>query len=148
MDFEKPKKEYHITNNMVYSCQYHVVWCPKYRRKVLVDDIAKRMKEIILDLQGRLYFRVLDMEIMPDHVHLLLDVHPNVGIYKTINQIKGTTSCLLRREFPKLRSRLPTLWTRSKFISTVGAVSLDTVVKYIENQRLEGKHGTEMTLFE
>ena len=72
---------------------------------------------------------------MPDHIHLLIDVNPKTGIYKTICKIKGYTSNILRSEFKQLRSRLPTLWTRSKFISTVGSVSLDVVKRYIEEQK-------------
>ncbi len=72
---------------------------------------------------------------MPDHVHLLLDVDPRIGIDKIVGKIKGYTSFQLRDEFPWLKKRLPTLWTRSKFISTVGAVTLEVVQKYIEDQK-------------
>ncbi len=72
---------------------------------------------------------------MPDHVHLILDVNPKVGIFTVVNHIKGYTSHELRKEFPSLKSRLPTLWTQSKFISSVGAVTLEVVKKYIEEQK-------------
>lgn len=80
-------------------------------------------------------FYVIEMEVMPDHVHLLLDVDPTVGINTVVSRIKGKTSNILNKEFPELQRRLPTLWTRSKFIATVGSVSLDIVKKYIENQK-------------
>ena len=80
-------------------------------------------------------FYVLEMEVMPDHVHLLLDVDPTIGINLIVSRIKGKTSHILNKEFPELKRRLPTLWTRSKFIATVGSVSLDVVKKYIENQK-------------
>ena len=75
------------------------------------------------------------MEVMPDHVHLLLDVNPMVGIVTIVSKIKGYTSRTLREEFPTLKRRLPTLWTHSRFISTVGAVTLEVVKKYIEDQK-------------
>ena len=135
MEISNKTKEYHVSNTSVYSCQYHVVFCPKYRRKVLTEEVSKRLKEIILNSQQDFNYTVLDLEVMIDHVHILLDVNPQDGIYNVVNHIKGKTSRLLRSEFPKLKSRLPTLWTRSKFISTVGSVSLATVKKYIQNQK-------------
>lgn len=72
---------------------------------------------------------------MPDRVHLLLDVNPQVGIVKIVGQIKGYTAHTIRKEFPWMKSRLPSLWTRSKFISTCGAVSLETVKQYIQEQK-------------
>jgi putative transposase len=72
---------------------------------------------------------------MPDHVHLLIDCNPRFGIVKCVKEVKGRTSHILREEFPELKRKLPTLWTRSSFISSCGAVSLETVMKYIENQK-------------
>lgn len=80
-------------------------------------------------------FYVLEMEVMPDHVHLLLDVDPTIGVDLIVSRIKGKTSNILNKEFPELKRKLPTLWTRSKFIASVGSVSLDVVKKYIENQK-------------
>jgi putative transposase len=109
--------------------------CPKYRRKVLTDAIAARMKELVLSKQAEYGYTVIEMEVQPDHVHLLLDVDPRAGINVVVGKIKGFTSHELRNEFPHLKKRLPTLWTRSKFISTVGAVRLDVVQQYIESQK-------------
>jgi putative transposase len=111
------------------------VFCPKYRRKVLTDGIDERLKELVLQQQDDYGYRVLGMEIMPDHVHLLLDVNPQIGVKSVVSRIKGFTSHTLRNEFPSLKSRLPTLWTRSKFVSTVGSVSISVVMKYIEDQK-------------
>ena len=95
---------------VVWSCQYHVVWCPKYRRKVLTGKIKERLEELIKEKQQEYMYNVLEMEIMPDHVHLLIEVSPKVGVYRVITKIKGYTSNVLRSEFKELRSRLPTLW--------------------------------------
>ena len=136
MNIESPKeKTYHRKNSSVYSCQYHVIFCPKYRRPVLVDGIDERMKEILFEKQQDYGYSIIEMEVMSDHVHLLLDVDPDVGVAVVIGKIKGFTSNTLRKEFPSLKKRLPCLWTRSKFISTVGAVSLEVVKKYIEDQK-------------
>lgn len=135
MELRKPGKTYHTDHSIVYSCQYHVIFCPKYRRKVLVDTLPDRLKELILAKQEEYGYSVIEMEVTPDHVHLLLDVDPRIGIQRVVGKIKGYTSHTLRSEFPWLRKRLPTLWTRSKFISTVGAVTLEVVQKYIEEQK-------------
>lgn len=127
--------KYKSNNNVVYSCKYHVVWCPKYRRKVLVNGIAVRLKELIEEICCELRIDVIEMEIMPDHVHLLMEVDPQFGIHKAVKQIKGRTSRILRQEFGTLRSRLPSLWTNSYFVSTVGGAPLSVIKQYIENQK-------------
>lgn len=134
MELRQINKPYHTDHRIVYSCQYHVIFCPKYRRKVLTDAVVARLKELVLAKQAAYDDIVIEMEVMPDHVHLLLDVDPRAGINIVVGKIKGFTSHELRDEFPWLTKRLPTLWTRSKFISTVGAVTLDVVQQYIENQ--------------
>lgn len=99
------------------------------------ESIAKRLTQLIQQKQEEYGYNILDMEVLPDHVHLLIDVNPKVGVFTVVNKIKGYTSRILREEFPDLKSRLPTLWTESKFISSVGAVTLEVVKKYIEEQR-------------
>jgi putative transposase len=127
--------EYKSNRNIVYSCQYHVVWCPKFRRPVLVDGVDERLKEVLSDLVAETRSRMIGMEIMPDHVHLLVEVDPQFGIHRFVKRAKGRSSRLLRQEFPWLRSRLPTLWTNSYFVSTVGGWPLAVVKQYIENQK-------------
>ena len=128
--------EYKSNCNVVYSCKYHVVWCPKYRRKVLVGDIADRLRELIVMTANEVQAEIIEHEVMPDHVHLLIEVNPQFGIHKAIKHIKGRTSFLLRDEFPSLKTRLPCLWTKSYFVSTVGGAPLEAVERYIENQEL------------
>jgi len=135
MEIQNTTKKYKADNHLVYSCQYHVIFCPKYRRSVLVDGIDQRLKELIISKELEYGYEVLDMEVMPDHVHLILDVNPKTGIFTVVSRIKGYTSHELRKEFPSLTRRLPTLWTQSKFISSVGAVTLEVVKKYIEEQK-------------
>jgi len=135
MEISNKEKEYHHEPHMVYSCQYHVIFCSKYRRSVLKDGIDLRLKELIMEKQGEYQYKILEMEVMPDHVHLLIDINPKRGVYHVINQIKGYSSFVLRNEFPVLKRKIPTLWTHSKFVSTVGSVTLEVVKKYIEEQK-------------
>ncbi len=135
MELRQSAKIYHTDHSIVYSCQYHVIFCSKYRRKVLTDVVAARMKELLLSKQDEYGYVVMEMDVLMDHAHLLLDVDPRKGINVVVGLIKGFTSHELRNEFPWLKKRIPTLWTRSKFISTVGAVTLDVVQQYIEQQK-------------
>ena len=126
---------YKSNNGIVYSCKYHVVWCSKYRRKVLTDGVDDRLKELLIQYATNLSVDILEMQIMPDHVQILLEVDPQFGIHKTIKSLKGYTSKILREEFPHLRTKIPTLWTNSYFVSTVGSAPLDVIKQYIENQK-------------
>jgi putative transposase len=117
------------------SCKYHVVFCPKYRRKVLVNGVDKRLKEIISQVAKELQCEILELEVMPDHVHILCAVDPQFGVHRFVKRIKGVSSRLLRQEFLNLKSRLPTLWTHSYFVSTVGGAPIAILKQYIENQK-------------
>jgi putative transposase len=128
-------KGYKSNNNIVFRCKYHVIFCPKYRRSVLVDGVDTRLKEIIEELATELRFDVDALEIMPDHVHLLIDCDPQFGIHKIVKHIKGRSSRFLRQEFPWLKSRIPTLWTNSYFVVTCGGAPLSVIKQYIENQK-------------
>jgi putative transposase len=121
--------------NVTYVCHYHVVFCPKYRRKVLVKGVDIRLKQIIREACLEHDALIEEMEVMPDHVHLLLNVDPQYGIHRLVKLIKGRSSRLLRQEYPKLKSRMPTLWTNSYFVATVGGAPLEVVKQYIEGQK-------------
>lgn len=127
--------KYKNNNNIVYSCKYHVVFCPKYRRKVLVGDVETRLKELIQEICNEFNMDLLEMEVMPDHVHLLLEVDPQFGIHKAVKTIKGRTSHVLRSEFKSLTTKIPSLWTNSYFVSTVGGAPLSVIKQYIESQK-------------
>jgi putative transposase len=121
--------------NVVYSCKYHVIWCPKYRRAVLTDAVGQRLREIVGEVVEERGAELLEIEVMPDHVHLLLEVDPQYGIHRLVKQIKGRSSRILRQEFRHCRSRLPSLWTNSYFVATVGGAPLAVVKQYIEKQK-------------
>lgn len=122
-------------NNVTYSCHYHVVFCPKYRRPVLVGGVDERFKQVTLLVAEECGFTIEEMEVMPDHVHMLLEVDPQFGIHRAVKRIKGRTSRVLREEYPWLKSRIPTLWTNSYFVATVGGAPLSIVKQYIERQK-------------
>jgi len=129
------KRDMKSNNNIVYSCKYHVVWCPKYRRSVLVGEIEQRLKQILQAGIEEHQSTLIEMEIMPDHVHLLVEVDPQFGIHRLVKLLKGRSSRVLRQEFPSLKSRLPTLWTNAYFVATVGGAPLAVIKQYIENQK-------------
>jgi putative transposase len=131
----KYPQQYKSNANVVYSCKYHVVWTPKYRRKVLTAEVATRLSGIIRESCSEMRCEILALEVMPDHVHLLLEVDPQFGIHRAIKLIKGRSSRSLRLEFPHLKSRLPTLWTNAYFVSTVGGAPLSVIKQYVENQK-------------
>lgn len=126
---------YKSNRNVIYSCKYYIVWCPKYRRKVLINGVDTRLKELIHEIAKELQLEIIEMEVMPDHVHILLEVDPQFGIHRAVKALKGRTSRILRQEYPWLRSRIPTLWTNSYFCSTVGGAPLSVIKQYIENQK-------------
>ena len=123
---------------LVYKNQFHVIFCPKYRRPVLVDvvdGVDVRLKEILLEKAAELDVKILSMEIMPDHVHLFISFDPRLMLHKIIKILKGSSSRILREEFPSLKSRLPSLWTRSYFSCSVGHIGEAAVRRYIEEQK-------------
>ena len=126
---------YKKISGAVYSLKYHLVWCPKYRRPVLADRVATRLRSLLLEKATELEVSVIALEIMPDHVHLFVESDPTRCVAELVNRLKGYTSHVLRGEFAHLRSRLPTLWSRSYYAGTVGHVSEAVVQKYIENQK-------------
>lgn len=127
--------EVRSNNNVVYRCAYHIVWCPKYRRPVIEGAVDARLEQIIREVCAERECNIIELETMPDHVHLLVECDPQYGIHRLVKQVKGRSSRLLREEFPSLKRRLPTLWTNSYFVATVGGAPLEIVKQYVENQR-------------
>ena len=123
------------SSKSVYNVGYHLIWCPKYRRSVLIGNIDTRLKELMLLKAKELGIAIEQMEIMPDQVHLFIKADPTLAPHYVVQQLKGYTSRVLRQEFPQLRSKLPTLWTRSYYIESVGHISETAIRKYIEEQK-------------
>jgi putative transposase len=128
-------KRWTHSNKAIYNLGYHLIWCPKYRRKILIGDIEIRLKELLFVKSKELNISIEKIEIMPEYVHLFIKSNPVDSPHFIVQQLKGYTSRVLRQEFPSLKSKLPTLWTRSYYCESVGHISEETVKKYIENQK-------------
>ena len=128
--------QYKHSRNKVFLINYHLIWCPKRRKKVLVGDIKTRLEQIIDEVAKEKNIDILALEIMPDHLHLFVSSHPNILVHNLIKAFKGRSSNLLRKEYPELL-KLPSLWTHSYFVSTAGNVSSETIQKYIEEQNTQ-----------
>lgn len=128
-------RKFKSNSNIVYSCKYHVVWCTKYRRPVLVKGVDTRLKAILQEVVNETSGEILELEVMPDHVHVLAEIDPQYGITKLVRLMKGRSSRYLRQEFSWVKSRIPTLWTNSYFVATVGGAPLKAVKEYIQNQK-------------
>ncbi|MCC6170118.1 MAG: IS200/IS605 family transposase [Caldilineaceae bacterium] len=123
------------TRHSAYNISYHFVWCPKFRRKILVDRLAVRLEELIREKTTELGGEVFNLTVMPDHVHLFCSFPPTMAPYQIMHRLKGYTAHQLREEFPYLKSRLPNLWTRSYYVGTAGNVSAATIQRYIDEQK-------------
>jgi putative transposase len=123
------------SSTTVYNIGYHLIWCPKYRRKVLVGRVEARLKTLLKEKAKELGLSIQELEVMPDHVHLFIKARPVDSPHYIVQQLKGYTSHILREEFDALKRRLPTLWTRSYYCETVGHISEDTIRRYIEDQK-------------
>lgn len=129
------KKRYSASETCVYNLGFHLIWCTKYRRKVLTPEIESRLKELIREKADELEVEIVEMETMPDHIHIFVKSKSTYAPHFLVQQFKGYSSRVLREEFAELRSRLPSLWTRSYFCESVGCISADTIIRYIENQK-------------
>ena len=129
------KDRWTVANTVVYNCGYHLIWCPKYRRKVLVGEVEKRLQILLQEKAEELKLNIKQREIMPDYLHLFVKAPPTLPPHYIAGQLKGYTSRKLRQEFGHLRSRLPSLWTRSYYVETVGHISEQTIMAYIADQK-------------
>jgi putative transposase len=126
---------YRVSAGAVYTLKYHFVWCPKYRKPVLVGKVDKRLRELLYQKAKELEAEIHALEIMPDHVHLLVESDPRLAPAHIAAQFKGFTSHELRSEFSWLRSQLPSMWSRSDYVGSIGTVSESTVRRYLANQK-------------
>ena len=128
-------KRWSVSNTCVYNLGYHIIWCPKYRRKVLANGIDVELKKLLKEKCDEHGWTLENVEVMLDHVHVFVKCKPTDSVAYIVAQLKGYTSHELRLLFPSLNSRLPNLWTRSYYAESIGIINEDTVKKYIENQK-------------
>lgn len=133
----RPEQRYKSARHVIWACDYHIIWCTKYRRQVLTSAIQGRLKEIIMEKQVDYNYAVTALEIMPEHVHLLASIEPKFSVTEIVGKIKGYSSLILRREFFGLQ-RIKSLWTSSKFVASTGGVTLEALKEYVEGQKYKG----------
>lgn len=125
--------EYRRDEHRVHLIIYHLIWCPRRRKAVLVGTVAARCRELLENKCSEKGWEILALAIQPDHIHLFVHVWPSDSASEVVKECKGITSFHLRREFPHLL-KLPSMWTRSFFASTAGNVSQQTIQRYIDAQ--------------
>lgn len=133
----RKNKLYFRSDHLVYKCCNHVIFCPKYRKGILIGDVALRLKEICLEVAEQHDFKIEEIETDKNHIHMIINCNPRYGIMKCIQIIKSISAFKLYKEFPYIKKRYlwgGQFWSRSNFVSTVGSVSLENVKQYIENQ--------------
>ncbi|MUV36744.1 hypothetical protein JNUCC1_00548 [Lentibacillus sp. JNUCC-1] len=130
--------EYRRTKTTVSLINYHFVFCPRYRRKIFLRaDVEERFKQLVQEICEELEIVIIALECDQDHTHMFLNTLPTLSPTNIMAKIKGVTSKKLREEFPHLQ-HLPSLWTRSYFVSTAGNVSSATIKHYVEQQKTRG----------
>lgn len=123
------------TRHAAYNINYHFVWIPKYRRRVLIGTIPERLTELLQEKTTELEGEILNLTIQPDHVHFFCSFPPTIAPHQIMHRLKGYSAFMLRKEFPHLKSQLPNMWTRSYFVGTAGTVTAETIQRYIDEQK-------------
>ena len=126
--------KYTSNSNCKFNISYHVVWIPKYRKRILIDSVETRLKEIITEKCNSLNLQLVAIECMPDHVHLFVKSNPNITVAYIVKMLKGYSSYILRKEFSHLNKR-KSLWAPGYFCETIGNITEGTVIRYINNQK-------------
>ena len=132
--------EYKHLAHCKYLCQYHIIFCPKFRYSVLKGKVEDSIKEILQGIAEKYQYEIIQMEVMPDHIHMFVGAKPTVAPIDIIRTFKSVTAIELFRKHPQLKSfygKCGVLWSIGKFVSTVGNVSAETIKKYIEQQKGE-----------
>lgn len=125
-----------------YCCKYHIIWCPKFRYNVLKTGNDEALKQILHDIANEYGYEIQALEIMPDHVHVFISTTPTTAPVDIVRTLKSKSAIALFKHNPQLKSfysRCGALWSRGYFISTIGHISEDTVIKYIEEQKQHDK---------
>lgn len=123
------------TRHAVYEINYHLVWCPKFRRPVLAGKVGEYLYKIMPSIVESIGGEMLNLSVQDDHVHLFASFPPTLAVSQIMHRVKGASSRQLRETFPHLKSQLPSLWTYSYFVGTAGRVSTKTIQKYIDDQK-------------
>jgi putative transposase len=123
------------SRHAAYHLNYHFVWIPKYRRRILVGKIPERLVALLEEKTAELAGEILNVTVQEDHVHLFCSFPPTISPSQIMHRLKGYTAFMLQKEFPHLKTRQPNLWTRSYFVGTAGTVTAATIQRYIDAQK-------------
>ena len=131
------QNKYTHSTHCVYNIGYHLIWCTKYRKKLIYGNIEHTFKRLVRRKCTALGLTVGAMEVMPDHVHVFVKSRQTADPSHIVRQLKGYTSHELLAVFPRLRRRWgsPVFWSKSYFCESVGHISQDTVCRYIQLQK-------------
>lgn len=130
--------EYKSLSHCKYLVQYHLVWCPKFRYNVLKGNVEEALKRILAEICTRYEYEILELEVMPDHVHIFISAKPTIAAIDIMRTLKSITAIQLFKEFPALKKfycRCGSLWSKGYFVSTIGKVSTETIQRYIQEQK-------------
>jgi len=129
--------EIHSTKHSKFNINYHLVWCPKYRHQVLKGDIEEYLKKLIYNVCNYYGYDILNIEVMPDHIHLFVSVKPYINPMEVVKTVKSITAIWIFKKFPALKKRKflgSGLWSKGYYVGTAGTVSAETIQRYIDNQ--------------
>lgn len=129
---------YKTLNHCKYLCQYHIIWCPKFRFSVIKDNVETALKEILQNIAKNYEYEIFEMETMPDHIHIFIGTKPTVAPTDVVRTMKSISAIELFKRFPKLKQfygRCGSLWSKGYFVSTIGNVSEASIRKYIQEQK-------------
>ncbi len=128
-------KRWKTSEDTTSSLYYHILWCVKYKRKLLVNDVKERLEELIYEKAKEIDVIIVSMEIMPECVHLFIKANPEDSPHFIVQQLKGASSKTLRDEFVQLKTKIPTLWTRNYYVSSFGILNESEINTYLESQK-------------
>lgn len=130
---------YQTLNHCKFSLQYHLIWCPKFRFSVLKNGVDETLKEILIRISDQYQYEIKAIEVMPDHIHLLVSTKPTVAPTDVVRTLKSLSAIELFKIYPELKKfygRCGSLWSKGYFASTIGSVNEETVKEYILNQKI------------
>lgn len=136
---KKSKPRWKTSDTCVYNCSYHFIWTTKFRRKILNVEMQETLKNLITEKCNAMGWEIKALEVCEEHIHLFISAGPNCAPQFIIGQIKGYTSRIMRETYPILKQKLPTIWTRSYYVDTVGCLREETIKKYVEHQKRTSK---------
>ena len=139
--------EYQSLSHVKWECKYHIVWCPKYRRKILYGKVRRRLGEILHELCRQKGVELIEGHAQSDHIHLCLSIPPKYSVSSIVGFLKGKSAIRIHREFSRAKNSGKHFWIRGYFVSTVGR-NEETILAYIRHQESSDKRQLKLPEFE